>query len=241
MRTTLSFAMISLVMMCMGCASLVSGTTQAVSFQSVPDEVTVTLITRGPEEQHWRERQSTSRPTSKPDPTLDPDNMMEASRILGKTPFTAQLERGERRYVVFSKVGYKTVAKELTTGTTGAFWGNIISGGVAGSTTDSISGAIYEYEPSHYLVTLTPSPASAIEAPTLYSQGDKVRAFVLMRYASIMADLSTGRGEDLQALLSMLHIADGKKEEAQRALLAMAQREPDRAAFAALVTEIYLR
>lgn len=235
MKTMINGLMIGLIIMLGGCASLVSGTTQAVSFQSVPDDVTVTLITRSPEDQYWGEK------GRKHDPTIDPDGMMGGSRILGKTPFTAQLERSAKRFVVFSKPGYRSAARQLTTGTTGAFWGNILSGGLAGSSTDTVSGAIYEYEPSHYLVTLTPLTSSAVEGSTLHSQTEKIRAFVLLRYASLLGDLSTGRGEDLSALMSLLRIDSGKEAEARHALTGMALAQPDRAAFAATVTERYMK
>lgn len=225
MRTMIAGLMIGLALMVAGCASIVSGTTQRVTFQSIPDEALVTLdelVSNMQKRNGLRFIKS-------------------AARVMGKTPFTGQLEREDERSVTFSKDGYQSVTVKLTTVTNGAFWGNILSGGIPGSSTDTVSGAIHEYEPSHYMVSLVPLQSSAIEAPTLYSQRDKVRAFVLMRYASIMADLSTGTGEDLSALLTLLHIDKTRQPEAQRVLHAMAQGQPDRAAFATTVAERYMK
>lgn len=244
MHRMLAGMLLGIVSMLSGCASLVSGTTQAVTFQSVPDDVIVTLITKSPDEQYWKEKSSRrgSSATGNQEVILDPDSMMGLSRILGKTPFTSQLERADRRYVVFSKEGYTSVAKQLTTGTNGAFWGNILSGGLPGSSTDSVSGAIYEYEPSHYLVTLTPLHSSAIESPMLYSQREKIRAFALLRYANILSDLSAGHGEDVSALLTMLGIEANKESEARHRLQAMADAQPgNRALFATQATDRYLK
>ena len=224
MKTILNGLMIGLIILLAGCASLVSGTTQRVTFQSIPDEALVTLDERVSSIKRNGYRV-----------------IQDASRIMGKTPFTGQLEREDGRSMTFSKEGYRSVTVELTTGTNSAFWGNILSGGFAGSTTDSVSGAIHEYEPSHYMVTLVPLQSSAIEGSTRYSQRDQARSFIVLRYASLMTDLSKDGGEDLSALLSMMHIEDGKKAEAKRTLLAMAQGQPDRAAFATTVTERYMK
>jgi len=222
MHKLLSMALLGLFLLS-GCASLVSGTTQRVTFQSIPDDALVTL-----DELVSHMKRGGNR------------YIISSSRIMGKTPFTSQLDREDGRTVTFSKEGYQSVTVNLTTVTNGAFWGNILSGGLAGSSTDSVSGAIHEYEPSHYMVSLVPLKSSAIEGSTRYSQRDKLRAFVLIRYASLIDALSTGHGEDLSALLSMLHIETENEADATRALLAMALVIPDRAAFATTVTARYM-
>src|SRR3989338_382530 len=96
----LLFALVALA----GCASIISGRTQEVSFASNPEGVTVTVN----------------------------------GRILGKTPLTINLQRKSEQSLVFSKDGYKTLSMQFETSINGWFWGNILLGGLIGSTTDGI-------------------------------------------------------------------------------------------------------
>ena len=105
-----------------GCATIVSGKTQEVSFTSVPDGATVSV----------------------------------QGRALGKTPVTVQLDKKSEQTIVFEKDGYKTLTLPFTTQLDPWFWGNIVLGGFFGSTTDGISGAVYQYSPSQYNITLQP-------------------------------------------------------------------------------------
>ena len=43
------------------------------------------------------------------------------------------------------------------------FWGNILFGGVFGSTTDGLSGSVHEYSPSQFFITLVPMTGSPAE------------------------------------------------------------------------------
>jgi hypothetical protein len=117
------------------CATIIDGTTQEVSFQSNPEDVTVTVLRTVSDSNSndvWREKR----------------------RILGKTPLALQLDREENQKVIFEKIGYKPLTMNLATTLNGKFWGNILIGGVLGPTTDSVSGASREYSPRQYFVTL---------------------------------------------------------------------------------------
>lgn len=208
-----------------GCATLISGTTQEVSFQSSPEDVIVTVISRvrlnaDYETVGWRET---------------------TSRILGKTPLTVQLDKAEDQLVRFSKVGYTPLTMPLTTGTDGYFWGNILTGGFFGSTTDNISGAMIEYEPSQYLVTLVPGTGSPIENANVAGPRDKAREFIVHRYSNLMADLSNGKGEDWITLLRLLHIEPEQDADARHKIQALSEVYTDPAVFATHVTELYLK
>ena len=209
-------------MLLVGCATMISGTTQEMSFQSSPEEVVVTMISRvrgeGPD-YVWHDE----------------------TRILGKTPMTMQLDKEEGRSVIFSRTGYKTVTVKLTTATDPNFWGNIMFGGLIGSTTDSLSGAIIQYAPSQFFVTLTPDGGSRVENSTVNSPRDKAREFIVRRHTSIMTDLSKGSGEDLITLLRLLHIDPDQDTDARRKILALSQVYTDAAAFANHVAELFLK
>lgn len=76
--------------------------------------------------------------------------------VVGKTPVSSRLDKKNDQSVSFEMAGYRTVTKNLATKTDPWFFGNIIIGGLFGSTTDFASGAAYEYSPDQYFVTLPP-------------------------------------------------------------------------------------
>lgn len=218
-----------------GCATILDGTTQEMSFQTNPENVVVSLIRSVPDTNvkvDW---------TTKTGRDASPTPMRDETRILGKTPFTLQLDRMEGQRIEFSKEGYKPIKMKLTTTTNGAFWGNILLGGFVGSTTDGISGAIYEYSPSQFFVTLNPEMSTTIDQGTGQPQRDKALAFIVRRYAGLMANLSQGIGEDWSALKGLLHLGPGQEPDARKKIQALATVYPDIAVFATHVTDLYLK
>lgn len=73
---------------------------------------------------------------------------------VGKTPFTGALERSSKAIVEVSKDGYESKTVTLDTAFEPIFWGNIIVGGVFGSTTDASTGSMYKYAPATVQVDL---------------------------------------------------------------------------------------
>lgn len=216
-----------------GCATITSGSTQQISFQSVPDDAVVTLIRMVPNPEAYHGGKSRTG-----GPVLPP---IQETRVLGKTPFTLQLDRADGQTVTFSKAGYTPMSVPLSTGTNPAVWGNILIGGLFGTTTDSMSGAIYEYVPNQYLITLHPLQTSAIEHSQGLSPQDAARRFLIHRYPALMSDLSRGMGEDLRAVFTVLRVPPQHEADTQVALVALAQRHPDVGAFATEVARRYLR
>ena len=161
-------------------------------------------------------------------------------RILGKTPFTVQLDKAEGQSVTFSKEGYRPITMELTTGTDPNFWGNILFFGFGGSTTDAMTGAIYKYDQSQFFVTLTPQIATSMDRATLGSPREKAREFIVRRYTSLMADLSKRSGEDLSTLLRMMQIDSTHESDARQKIRALSEVYLDAAVFAKHVTDLYL-
>lgn len=189
-----------------GCASLVSGTTQQMSFQTTPDEVTVTV----------------------------------SGRIIGKTPVTVQLDKKSDQTLVFTKDGYKPVTMQLTTSLDSWFWGNIVLGGFIGSTVDGLSGAVHEYSPSQYFVTLQPEGVRT-ESPTLKTQHDKAKEFIVSRHATLLSELSKGGGEESSALMQLLKIEKDKQADALHKMRALSELFTDAPTFADQVIALYLK
>lgn len=155
-----------------GCASIISGKTQQVTFNSEPDGANV-IIT---------------------------------GRQIGKTPITTQLDRAKDQTLTFEKEGYKPVTMQLTTTLNSWFWGNILIGGLIGSTTDGITGSVYEYAPSQYFVPLKP-----VEEKKANLEINK-KIFVMMNYNQLVKEIFSVKGEYTKTLFILMGI-DKEKED----------------------------
>ncbi len=191
-----------------GCASVVSGTSQQMTFQSSPEGATVTI----------------------------------SGRLIGKTPITTTLKKEKNQAVVFSLEGYKPVTMQLTTHLDNWFWGNIVIGGVIGSTTDGVTGAVHEYSPTQYYVTLTPDKKGA-DGKTSRTLDHQIRDFVVFRNEALRDELRGTRqaAENLDSLATLLGIGAADRPVARQELAVMAGRNPDAVAFADAVRERYAR
>src|SRR3989442_2449237 len=177
MRTLALLSCLMLLFVLEGCASIMHGTSQEMTFQSNPDDVTVTVT----------------------------------GRVIGKTPITTRLDKKSGQSVVFTKEGYKPVTMELATTLDPWFWGNIVLGGFIESTTDYINGSVHEYSPNQFFVSLQPV-GPVMESPTLKSQREKAKEFIVSHFVNLVADLSKGGGENVSSLMLLLNI--GKQNEA---------------------------
>ena len=140
-RLTLSIALVFATVVATGCASIMKGTDQKVSFNSEPSEAKVVIT-----------------------------DLREGKEILvGSTPFTASLKRGagyfkKAKYnVTFEKPGYQTEAIVLE-GTPGGWYigGNLLFGGGMGwLIVDPATGAMWTLEPADMNVTLKKTTALA--------------------------------------------------------------------------------
>jgi PEGA domain len=73
---------------------------------------------------------------------------------VGRTPYAGQIIRGDKTIVTVSKDGYHSKTITLSTEFEPVFWGNIIFGGVLGSTTDNATGSMYKYAPNTLQIDL---------------------------------------------------------------------------------------
>lgn len=74
--------------------------------------------------------------------------------MVGQTPFAGTIKRGKSTSVTIKKTGYRPKTIILNTEVEPIFWGNIIVGGVLGSTTDLSTEAMYKYTPASINVDL---------------------------------------------------------------------------------------
>lgn len=200
----LLFALVALA----GCASIISGRTQEVSFASNPEGVTVAVN----------------------------------GRILGKTPLTINLQKKSEQSLVFSKDGYKTLSMALETSIDGWFWGNIVLGGLIGSTTDGITGSVHKYAPSQYMVTLEPDGTNKMDGKPALSDQQKAKEYIVVAYKSLIEELTKNeKGEYVRSLLNILKIPEAQQDDAITKIRALSEVYKDIPVFADRVVEIFLK
>lgn len=133
--------------------------------------------------------------------------------LLGTTPLTASLERGQEGVLRVRAEGYQPYQIALNKKISTLFWVNIFSGGVFGSSTDYSTGAMYEYEPATYMVSLQPAEQTAEERNN-WQHKEGLRGFVLHNSEAIVTDLATGSGEYIDVLVEVLAVAPEDRAEA---------------------------
>lgn len=162
-------------------------------------------------------------------------------KVVGTTPISARIKKSDGQAVTFEKDGYKTVTVPMTARLNGWFWGNIVFGGLLGSTTDSGSGAMHEYSPSQYMATLEPLGAGPLESDTMRGPRQKARDFIIIGYRNLITDIRGGKGEYLTSLLDMFGVQSDDRPAATKRLAAFADAYPDIPDFADHVVDAYLK
>ena len=130
------------------------------------------------------------------------------------------------------QTSYYAAAGQDQTATSSIFLDTTSRVGLFGTTTDSISGAAFEYTPNQYLVMLNPLNTTSIEQTAVVPQPDRVRLFILHRHKDLRFDLSRGFGEDLASLLTLLAITEANRQATTDRLRTLARTYPDPMVFA---------
>jgi hypothetical protein len=158
-----------------------------------------------------------------------------AGRALGKTPLTVTVDRAKNMALVVEKEGYKPFTTQLSTRLNSWFWGNILIGGLLGSTTDGVSGAINEYSPDQYFVTLVPNKPFGVEE----NRRSDLKQLLVGSGTEVRKELSNGEGEYVNSLLKLLQVGDADRAKAIETLKKVAATTPDDLEMANKVIEIY--
>lgn len=156
-------------------------------------------------------------------------------RTLGTTPLTMALERTSKQTLSFEKEGYDTLTMPLTTTLNGWFWGNIVIGGLLGSTTDGLTGAVHEYSPSAYHVTLKPKGSA------FFTPKGQIKVFILSNYLNIAQEANTSSHEYLPALFSLLKIPEKDQMLAMQNMKYLINNSDNSLVFAEKVINDYVR
>ncbi len=226
MKTSLSVNAVLALFSCtllIGCATITGGTSQYITFLSNPEGAKVTL----------------------------------GGKLLGRTPLNIYLtkkgriiiplssieERNrykERHRLTFKKEGYKKLSMNMETKKNLMFWGNIIIGGLPGSTTDDMTGAYYEYSPDQYMVTLEPIGTGPLDGPVSQRPTQKIKNLIIVGYDNLSKDLSRGSGPHLASLLKALNVPDHKKSNVISILFALSSTHRNKPEFADEVLRLFL-
>jgi len=81
-------------------------------------------------------------------------------KTIGQTPYNGKIKRASESTITIKKEGYQSKTIVADTTIEPIFWGNILVGGVLGSSTDFGTGAMYKYSPATFIVDLTPLEAN---------------------------------------------------------------------------------
>ena len=162
-------------------------------------------------------------------------------RAMGKTPFTLRIDRKSNQALKFEKDGYEPVEMQLATRMNPWFWGNIIFGGLLGSTTDGLTGAIHEYMPNQYLIDLTPVGTISTIGAGSDARKNSAKSYIVVNYSSITTELNSGPGEYLQGLSALLEIPEPERPAAYEKIKAMSNTTHDVVVFADEVISTYIR
>ncbi len=186
-----------------GCATLIEGTTQNVTFQTKPDGATVAVN----------------------------------GRVLGKTPLTAQIDRGSTQWVNISMDGYIPETRPLTTQLNGWFWGNIPFGGIViGMAVDGVSGAANDFIPSQYTIALKPQYTFADSLVMADKKFGAVEFIVSFR-TEIMADIAKSGGRYLSTLFETLKIPKVNQNDAVDRIRTLSEIYHDTRRFAEMTVD----
>lgn len=199
--------MLAIVLSVTGCATIISGTSQVMTFHSSPSGAEVVV-------------NGTS---------------------VGITPLTVTVARKKGTHIVVKKKGYREQSFVLKHKLEPWFWGNVIFGGVFGSTTDFATGATVEYSPDQYYTTLESEEAESGETTmgATESPDNRIIRFILVNYNALALDLSAGRGEHVTSLLQLLDISEEHSDEAITKIKALYVEHAEIPAFAESVAAAF--
>jgi hypothetical protein len=225
MKKELLLFILGIIALCFtsGCASMFSGSSEPVTFNSSPDGATVTV----------------------------------SGEVLGKTPTTITLKRKSGQVVEFDKEGYTKQKMQMTTSFNPWVLANVLwcFACPLSTTTDYVSGAAHEYSPNHYYVTLVPVGSVPTAAET---KKTKVKDFIVSNYSSIMQELSTTSGTNIQnapitlapstpsseylkTLYTMLEIPEPDRKQAYEKIKSISSNTKDALKFADDVVNAFIK
>lgn len=129
---------------------------------------------------------------------------------LGRTPVTTRVKREKTSLLIVRKEGYKDYQQQLNTKLDPWFWGNVLIGGLVGSTTDSVTGATHLIDPETIFIQMEPESGSGLSKDP---KDAEIRNFIFSSYSNLIKDIKAGKGDYLKSLYSLLGVKENKQKE----------------------------
>ena len=151
---------------------------------------------------------------------------------VGVTPLTLTVKRKDAgESILVRKEGYEDGFIQTKQKINPWFFGNIITGGLYGSTTDLVSGAAYKYDEDKYFLPLKKSGSAMISRETA------IKTFAVVKEIDLRVDLENGGGETLDNLLKLAN-AESERESLVVALKKASKETFETIAFGDRVRDI---
>jgi hypothetical protein len=181
MEKLASSALIAAAFVLGSCATIISGTSQAISIDSNIPGATVKI----------------------------------EGNSVGVTPFTGKVKRQKEALAVVSKDGYQSQTLVLTTSYNPVA---ILSIVWDYSTTDCLTGAVWEYAPNSYYVDLKPNEVSEKD----FRESAELKALAMTYHAEFALEVAAGSGPLLESLHSR-YFASASLGELQREIAVLSE------------------
>lgn len=112
---------------------------------------------------------------------------------LGVTPLSTPVEARKEGNYMLRLDGYEVAQGRMTTQLDVKFWGNFLSGGLLGSTTDFASDNMWEYSPESYFIQLEPK---TVKTSAAWKHRRRVYDYVFMNQERLGSAAARGRDND---------------------------------------------
>jgi hypothetical protein len=143
-------------------------------------------------------------------------------RTVGTTPFSGLISK-KGSVLTVSKEGYETVTIAMSKSFNAIFFGNIIIGGLLGSTTDLSTGAMYEYSPNTFYADLREKNHAQ------NTDEYQIRRFAMVNHSQVALD--SNNGEYLLALADLMNSKMEREEAIENIKLALEVAKGDQLIF----------
>jgi hypothetical protein len=133
--------------------------------------------------------------------------------------------------LLVQKEGYYVHTQLIPTTISMWFWGNILSGGFTGSSTDYATGAMWNYAPDNYYINLQPIEQKK-DSHFNFEKDSEVKKFAMLNFTRIKNESSKDHGEYLETLVAMIK---AEKKDIKQILTS----NPDAVSFGEAVSKFY--
>lgn len=131
---------------------------------------------------------------------------------VGKTPVTTRVKREKNVHITVRKEGYSDYNSVTETKLDPWFWGNIIIGGVFGSTTDLATGTTHLIEQDHMHIQMEELNKGKKTTLNMNDKMPQVQEYTLLSYHNLLREIKTNQGEYLKGLYSIKGIKSKNEE-----------------------------